>query len=69
MELQQAQENNDWKNEIIKAEKERLLREHLPYIDGFIPKGLIISPGDQQLFASTKQFQQTKANATSNRLW
>jgi hypothetical protein len=30
---------DDWLDEIVKEEKERLLMENLPYIDGFLPKG------------------------------
>jgi hypothetical protein len=33
------------KEEIIQMEKERLIREHLPHIQGFMPKG-ILPPGD-----------------------
>jgi hypothetical protein len=29
------------KQQIIKEEKERLLRYHMPYIENFLPKGLL----------------------------
>jgi len=45
------------------------LREHLPYIDGFMPKGIMQRQEDEKYFVGTKQYQQTKVNATQARLW
>jgi len=46
--------------EVIKRERERLLQEHLPSIDGFLPKGLIKTPND------TKYLNKTKGNFNSS---
>lgn len=48
-------EDNSWKDQIIQEEKERLIREHLPYIDGFMPKGIVQKPQDTRLFAYSQQ--------------
>lgn len=67
---QQLQENNEWRQEIIRAEKERLLREHLPYIDGFMPKGIIQETQDSKYFQETKQLQQaTRAPGIGRKPW
>lgn len=50
------EESEEWKDRLIQAEKERLLREHLPYIDGFMPKGIIQQPQDEKYFTNTRQF-------------
>jgi len=39
--FQQAQAKEAYKQKIIQEEKERLLREHLPYIKDFLPKGIL----------------------------
>lgn len=70
MQEQQQQENDEWRQEIIQAEKERLLREHLPYIDGFMPKGIIQEAKDTRYFQETKQLQQvTRGPGLSSKPW
>lgn len=51
-------QDDRWKQDIIEQEKERLLREHLPYIDGFMPKSIIQQPQDTKYFTNTRQFNQ-----------
>lgn len=43
---------------MIEQEKQRILREHLPYIDGFMPKSIIDKEEDAKFFTNTKQFNQ-----------
>ena len=38
---------------IIKLEKERLLREHLPYIEDFLPKGILEKPDPSKISTAT----------------
>ena len=39
-------EDEEYKNDLVRREKERLMLEHRPYIDGFAPKGLSTSQLD-----------------------
>jgi len=48
---------DDWLDEIVKLEKERLLQENLPYIDGFLPKGMVKNEEDCKYFGVTRDFQ------------
>lgn len=41
-ELRRKELRERFKDDIIQAEIERLLKENLPYLDGFIPKGVIL---------------------------
>ena len=41
-ELRRKEFENKYKDDIVQAEIERLLKENLPYLDGFIPKGVIL---------------------------
>lgn len=47
---------DDWLDEIVKMEKERLLQENLPYIDGFLPKGMVKNEEDCKYFGVTRDF-------------
>jgi len=53
MEERRKRVEEKMKDEIIQMEKERLIREHLPYIQGFMPKG-ILPPGDPRMQSSSK---------------
>lgn len=68
LELEQAQQDDRWRDEIVRIEKEKLLREHLPYIDGFMPKGIAVGPDDKKYFYNTKQYQQSVAKS-AGRPW
>ena len=35
-----ARQEDEWEQELIRREKEKLLKEHLPNLDGFLPKEL-----------------------------
>jgi hypothetical protein len=59
---QDLMKKDDWLDEIVKEEKERLLQENLPYIDGFLPKGLVRDEGDCKYFGGTRDFHKA-ANA------
>lgn len=37
-ELNKAKEDESWKAELVRREKERLLKEHLPNLQGYAPK-------------------------------
>lgn len=54
--MKRQEEDNKWKEDIIQKEKERLLREHLPYIDGFMPKSIIQAKEDTKFFTNSQQF-------------
>lgn len=42
-------EQASWEEELIRREKERLLKEHLPNLEGFLPKDLAkVSSGFSQ---------------------
>jgi len=51
---------DDWLEEVIRQEKERLLQEHLPYIDGFLPKAMVKDENDMAYFGATKDFAKAK---------
>jgi len=51
---------DDWLEDIIQKEKERLLQEHLPYIDGFLPKEMVKKEEDQKFFSHTRDFHQAQ---------
>ena len=53
---------DDWKEDIIQKEKERLLQEHLPYLDGFLPKGIVKDPKDTKYFQNTQDYQKALKN-------
>lgn len=52
---------DDWLEEIIAKEKERLLQENLPYIDGFLPKGMVNDEKDAKYFSHTQDFHKAQA--------
>lgn len=39
--LRRKEIQDRYKDDIVQAEIERLLKENLPYLDGFIPKGVL----------------------------
>mgnify|MGYP002623794392 CR=1 FL=1 len=43
-----------FREEVIRQEKERLLREHLPNIEGFLPKGILTKPEDTKYLTKQK---------------
>merc|ERR1712183_915419 len=51
---------DDWLEQIIEMEKEKLLQEHLPYIDGFMPKGMIKDENDAKYFGHTQDFHKAQ---------
>ena len=51
-----ALKKDEWLEDIIEKEKQRLLQEHLPYIDGFLPKGIVANENDSKYFANTTDF-------------
>ena len=51
---------DDWLEAIIEQEKEKLLQEHLPYIDGFLPKGMIKNEEDAKYFGHTQDFHKAQ---------
>lgn len=63
----QQQEEDNWKDILIQQEKERLLKEHLPYIDGFMPKGIVADEKDAKYFTNSKQFNGKQQTEFMNR--
>lgn len=61
--IKQAEDDDRWKQTLIQQEKERILREHLPYIDGFMPKSIIQSKDDAKYFTNTQQFNNQTSSA------
>ena len=59
LEQQRKIEEAKFKEDIIKREKERLLKEHLPHIVDFVPKGLIQKP-EEYGYATKNRFNGTK---------
>ena len=53
-EARRKQEEERWREEIIRQEKEKLLRDHLPNIEGFLPKGILQSENDKKNFSKSK---------------
>jgi len=47
------------REDVIKRERERLLREHLPHIAEFLPKGVIQKP-EEYFYASKDRFKSTQ---------
>lgn len=41
-ELRRKESQDKYKSNIVQEEIERLLKENLPYLDGFIPKGVLL---------------------------
>lgn len=54
---------DDWLEDIVAQEKERLLQENLPYIDGFLPKGMVNNENDAKYFAQTQDFHKAEKKA------
>jgi len=40
--LRRKESENKYKDDIVQAEIEKLLKENLPNLDGFIPKGVLL---------------------------
>jgi hypothetical protein len=63
MELQKNREDADWEEELIRREKEKLLKEHLPNLEGFLPRDLLkMSEG----FGHTPSNQMKQTGYSSN---
>lgn len=66
-ELEESRKKDElqrYKDELIKLEKERLLREYLDELAGFMPKGLLQNNDDAKFMKSTNP-QQARTNYAS----
>jgi len=59
LEHQRKLEEERIKDEIIRREKERLLREHMPHIAEFLPKG-VVKPEEIGYYTSKDKFNYSK---------
>lgn len=66
---EKAQADGKFKDDIVQNEKERLLKQHLPYIDGFMPKGLLDDKKDEKYLNKTQQFINKRVNKSHTRPW
>ena len=66
---QEINQHNQFKDDIVQKEKEKLLQQHLPYIDGFMPKGLLEEKKDEKYLTNTQQFINKRMNKTHTRPW
>ena len=54
IEERKKKEYEDYKNMMIEMEKERLIAEHAPNLDGFLPKGLLQKEKDLNYLGQNK---------------
>lgn len=67
MEARMKLEEEKYKEDIIRQEKERLLREHMPNLDGFLPKGVVKGPEEAYMLNYTKPQNQTQNQSYNSR--
>ena len=53
-EFRRKKEEERWREEIIRQEKEKLLSNHLPNLEGFLPKGVLQSENDKKYLSKSK---------------
>ena len=40
--MERKRNENKYKDDLIRGEIERLIKENVPYLDGFVPKGVLL---------------------------
>lgn len=58
-EIVKKREQALWKQELIKNEKERLIKEHIAELEGFMPKGLLQTQEDAKYMSGTAHLKNT----------